>query len=141
MVQNSSSDRAVSGTEDRSTIRVATMVESIVGCKWSLRLLQHLADGCSRPSALLRTCPGLSAKVMNERLRKKLRFGILERTVSGEKPPVEVNYVLTPFGRRFLVILDEVRRLQEAVDSATMSGSGEIQKAVPRSGRPTRRRT
>lgn len=139
MVQNSSSDRTVSGTEDRGPIRVATMVESIVGCKWSLRLLQHLADGCSRPSALLRTCSGLSAKVMNERLRKMLRFGILERTVLGEKPPVEVNYVLTPFGRRFVGILDEVRRLQEAVDSATMSGSGEFQKAAPRSGRLTRR--
>lgn len=92
------------------------MVESIIGCKWSVRLLGLLADGSARPSALLRACPGLSAKVMNERLRKMRRFGIVRRTVFGEKPPVEVEYELTPFGRRFMAIIEGVRRLQEAVD-------------------------
>jgi len=92
------------------------MVESIIGCKWSVRLLGLLADGSARPSALLRACPGLSAKVMNERLRKMRRFGIVRRTVFGEKPPVEVEYELTPFGRHFMAIIEGVRRLQEAVD-------------------------
>ncbi len=54
---------------------------------------------------------------MNERLRKMLRLGILDRTVCGEKPPVEVHYRLTPFGRRFLRIIREVQRLQEAVNA------------------------
>lgn len=100
---------------------VASMVESIVGCKWSVRLLQLCAEGHARPSALLRACPGLSAKVLNERLRKMLRFGILERVVRGEKPPLEVEYRLTPFGRRFVRILDEVRRLQDAVDAGELA--------------------
>jgi DNA-binding HxlR family transcriptional regulator len=102
------------------TIPVAAMVESIVGCKWSLRLLDRFADGLSRPSELLRACPSLSAKVMNERLRKMVRFGIVERTVFGDKPPVEVVYVLTAFGRRFMSILDEVRRLQAAIDDGPL---------------------
>jgi len=51
-----------------------------------------------------------------------IRFGIVQRTVFGDKPPVEVAYKLTPFGRRFLRILDEVRRLQEAVDHGTVRG-------------------
>jgi DNA-binding HxlR family transcriptional regulator len=101
---------------EHKAVPVAAMVESIIGCKWSVLLLGLLADGCTRPSALLRACPGLSAKVMNERLRKMMRFGIARRTVFGEKPPVEVEYVLTPFGRRFMTILREVRRLQDAVD-------------------------
>lgn len=96
------------------------MVESIVGCKWSVRLLQLCAEGHRRPSAFLRSCPGLSAKVMNERLRKMTRFGIVQRTVFGEKPPVEVEYRLTPFGLRFMGILEEVRRLQEAVDQGRL---------------------
>lgn len=95
---------------------VAEMVENIIGCKWSVHLLQLVAEGCHRPSGLLRASPGLSAKVMNERLRKMLRFGILERAVRGEKPPLEVEYRLTRFGRRFLRIIEEVRRLQAAVD-------------------------
>ena len=120
MVPFDSSTQAAPRPAEGGGIPVAAMVESIVGCKWSVRLLQLCADGHTRPSALLRASPGLSAKVMNERLRKMIRFGILRRTVLGEKPPVEVEYRLTPFGRRFLRILGEVRRLQEAVDSGAV---------------------
>lgn len=139
MVQNDSSAGVPREPKDGSPIPVASMVESIVGCKWSVRLLRLCADGYSRPSALLRACPGLSAKVMNERLRKVTRFGIMQRTVFGEKPPVQVEYVLTSFGRRFMGVLEEVRRLQEAVDNEALSKSGKIQKEAIRSGRLTRR--
>ena len=51
------------GREDPDEVLpVASMVEQIVGCKWSVTLLQACADGHRRPSALLRACPGLSAK-------------------------------------------------------------------------------
>jgi len=106
-------------------VPVASMVESIVGCKWSIRLLQLCAEGNHRPSALLRACTGLSAKVMNERLRKMTRFGIMHRTVHGEKPPVEVEYRLTPFGRRFMGILEEVQRLQQAVECGAIGETGD----------------
>lgn len=108
-------------------IPVATMVESIVGCKWSLSLLRLAADGTRRPSALLRGCPGLSAKVMNERLQKMVRFGILQRSVAGEKPPIEVDYALTTFGQRFIDLLDEVRRLQRDLDGGHIAGAGDRQ--------------
>jgi DNA-binding HxlR family transcriptional regulator len=132
MVQNGrdSSNLAVGTSpspQEGSEIPVAVMVESIVGCKWSVRLLMLLADGLSRPSALLRACPGLSAKVMNERLRKMTRFGMVQRTVFGEKPPVEVDYILTPFGIRFMKILDEVQQLQEVVDNGTIFEDNEFQ--------------
>ena len=113
-------------SERSGTVPVAAMVENIVGCKWSLRLLALIAEGTIRPGAMQRACPGLSAKVLNERLRKLVRFGIVERKVRGEKPPVEVAYPLTRFGRRFVKILREVRRLQEELDrgAASMSDSG-----------------
>lgn len=97
---------------------VAGMVEDIVGCKWSMRLLGIVAAGCSRPSALLRECEGLSAKVMNERLNKMMRFGIVQRVVIGEKPPLEVQYTLTPFGNRFNDLISQVHRLQAELDSS-----------------------
>jgi len=116
MVQDHPSAQSKPEIQNRVPTPVAAMVEGIVGCKWSVRLLGLIADGCHRPSALLRRCPDLSAKVMNERLRKMIRFGILQRAVFGEKPPIEVEYRLTRFGLRFMRILEEVRRLQEAVD-------------------------
>ena len=120
MVHYDSSDSAGSASTDDRPIPVAAMVESIIGCKWSLGILGLLATGCHRPSALLRASPGLSAKVMNERLQKMMRFGIVNRRVFGVKPPVEVEYLLTPLGQRFLRIIEEVRRLQEAVDRGTL---------------------
>lgn len=139
MVHDDPSAHAIPATNDAKAIPVASMVESIVGCKWSVGLLRLLADGCSRPSAILRASTGLSAKVMNERLRKMLRFGIVSRTVFGDKPPVEVEYVLTPFGRRFIGIIEEVRRLQEAVDRGAISESAAVRKEAVQCGRLTSR--
>ena len=139
MVQNDPSVSRQPEAVAANSTPVAAMVESIVGCKWSVRILQLCAEDHCRPSALLRACPGLSAKVMNERLRKMNRFGIVLRTVLGEKPPVEVEYSLTPFGLRFMGILDEVRRLQEAVDHGTVSEAKETLKKVTRGGRRTSR--
>ena len=127
MDQNRVSAQSATEAQSRGKTPVASMVEGIVGCEWSVRLLGLVADGCHRPSALLRGCPDLSAKVMNERLHKMIRFGILQRTVFGEKPPVEVAYRLTRFGLRFMCILEEVRRLQEAVDQRTVLEPDETQ--------------
>ena len=63
----------------------------MVVCKRSVRLLRFLADKCSRPSALLWAYPSPSAKVMNKRLRKMIRCGIVKRTVLDEKSPVELE--------------------------------------------------
>ena len=106
--------------ERQDAVPVAVQVENVLGCKWSVRLLQLLAQGCSRPSAILRSCPGLSAKVMNERWRMMIRYGIVQRTVFGDRPPIQVEYALTAFGRRFIRILDEVRRLQDDLDNGTL---------------------
>lgn len=94
---------------------VAAMVESIVGCKWSLHVLDLVRRGVNRPGAMTRAVRGLSTKVLNERLTKMLLFGILERTAYPEVPP-RVEYRFTDFGRRFLSILDRIEELQRGVD-------------------------
>ena len=139
MVQNDTSGHAHRASCDENPIPIASMVESIIGCKWSVRLLQLCTENHHRPSAFLRACPGLSAKVMSERLGKMMRFGLMKRTVFGEKPPVEVEYRLTPLGRRFMSIVEEVRRLQEANDHGALSESDETQNEAKRGNRLTRR--
>jgi DNA-binding HxlR family transcriptional regulator len=90
------------------------MVEDIVGCKWSLCVLDLIEQGCSRPGVMQRSVSGLSAKVLNERLRKLLRYGIIERQVYAEVPP-HVEYRLTPFGRRFNRVLAAIRELDREI--------------------------
>lgn len=120
MVDRDSSAGGPRRLRDGGSAAVTSILESVIGCKWSVRLLQLCSEGCRRPSAMLRACPGLSAKVLNERLRKMTRLGILQRTVFGEKPPVTVEYRLTPLGSRFMTIIAEVRRLQEDVDRGVL---------------------
>jgi DNA-binding HxlR family transcriptional regulator len=95
-------------------LAAARMVEDIVGCKWSLCVLELVERGVTRPGAMQRSVQGLSAKVLNERLRKLLRFGIIDRQVYAEVPP-HVEYRLTPFGRRFSRVLAEIRALEESI--------------------------
>ncbi|HWQ40339.1 MAG TPA: helix-turn-helix domain-containing protein [Burkholderiales bacterium] len=95
--------------------RVSAMVEDIVGCKWSLHVLGLVRRGVRRPGAMQKSVEGLTTKVLNERLRKLMRFGILEKRAYPEIPP-RVEYHLTSFGRRFTRLLDDIERLQAGLD-------------------------
>lgn len=96
--------------------RVAPMVEDMIGCKWSLAVLAQIRHGVQRPGEIERSIDGLSKKVMNERLRKLQRFGIVDKRVFAEVPP-RVEYRLTPFGKRFSKVLDGIEKLQRALDA------------------------
>ena len=91
---------------------VHQMFEACIGCKWTLHVLGQIRKGVRRPGALERSAPGLTSKVLNERLQKLLRFGIIDKTVYPETPP-RVEYELTAFGRRFVGILDQIDALRE----------------------------
>jgi DNA-binding HxlR family transcriptional regulator len=94
--------------------RTARMVETIYGCKWSLTVYQLLANDIKRPGEMVRSVEGLTTKVLNECLRKNVAFGIIERIAYPEIPP-RVEYVVTPFGRKFIRILDELGKLQKEI--------------------------
>lgn len=90
---------------------VKGMVESIIGCKWSLAVLTMVRDGINRPGAMTREQIGLTTKVLNERLRKLSRFGILVKESFPEVPP-RVEYRFTGFGKKFLALLDTIEALE-----------------------------
>ncbi len=90
---------------------LAAMFESCIGCKWTLRVLAHVRAGVNRPGAIERATPGLTAKVLAERLAKLVAFGIFEKQVFAEMPP-RVEYSLTAFGQRFAGILDQIESLR-----------------------------
>ena len=95
--------------------RAARMVETIYGCKWSLTVYQLLAQGINRPGEMVRSVEGLTTKVLNSCLKKNIEFGILERIEFNEIPP-RVEYKVTPFGEKFLAILDEIEKLQFSLE-------------------------
>ena len=95
--------------------RSARMVETIYGWKWSLTVYQLLANGINRPGEMVRSVEGLSTKVLNECLKRNVEFGILDKQMFNELPP-RVEYQVTPFGEKFLLILDQLENLQNEID-------------------------
>jgi DNA-binding HxlR family transcriptional regulator len=100
----------------RNGTSAAAMVEYIVGCKWSIRILSLIAQGVDRPGAITRSIDGLTTKVQSDCLHKMVNFGILEKISYPEVPP-RVEYQLTKFGKKFMAILDEITELQQEIDS------------------------
>lgn len=105
------------GTKPVPRVAVSEVVENVLGCKWTLHVLAQIRDGVNRPGQLVRSADGLTTKVLNERLAKLVRFGVLEKRSFPEVPP-RVEYRITPFGRRLNRVLDEVLALQRDVDTA-----------------------
>lgn len=102
-------------SDNASPPTVSRMVEDIVGCKWSLAVLGAVRGGVVRPGAIEHAIDGVSKKVLNERLAKLVRFGILAKTSYAELPP-RVEYQLTPFGQKFCGLLDGVDALQRDIE-------------------------
>lgn len=95
--------------------RIARMVETIFGCKWSLTVYQLLEQGVCRPGEMVRVVEGLSKKVLYDCLNKNVEFGILERVAYSEVPP-RVEYQFTPFGTKFTQVLQQIENLQNELE-------------------------
>lgn len=91
-------------------VRLTRLAEDVLGCKWSLTVLRLVREGVTRPGAMERAVDGLTAKVLQERLKKLVDHGVLVRTAYPEIPP-RVEYALSPLGERFTAVLDALRAL------------------------------
>lgn len=70
----------------------------IVGKRWTGAILYSLYFGRSRFSELTAAVPGLSGRLLSERLKELEAEGIVRRTVFPETP-VRIEYQLTEKGR------------------------------------------
>lgn len=95
---------------------VLSIAEDVLGCKWSLTVLQLVRTGVCRPGAMARSVEGLTTKVLNERLKKLTNYKILQRRAYPEIPP-RVEYCFTDFGLRLIPILDSIEALQSEFET------------------------
>ena len=95
--------------------RAGVILEAVIGCKWSLTIYHLMRLGINRPGAMERSVTGLSAKVLNDCLRRNVDLGILEKRSFPEIPP-RVEYHFTPFGLRFEKVIEAVQELQRDLD-------------------------
>ncbi len=93
---------------ERTTYR---RLEDVVGCKWSAAIVAALGRGVHRPGQLERFIPGISTKVLTERLRRMLAYGLITRTEYPEVP-LRVEYHLTPVGEKLASVIEQLRALE-----------------------------
>lgn len=89
-------------------------LEDVVGCKWSVSVLQAIAEGVTRPGGLERHIAGISTKVLNERLRKLGAYGLLTKKIYSELP-LKTEYSLTASGKKLVKILEQIKALDQQI--------------------------
>lgn len=85
-------------------------ISDILGCKWTVVVLRNIAVGVNRPGALTKQIAGLSTKVLNERVKKLVRYRIITKSVFNELPP-RVEYRLTALGQKIIRVLAELDKI------------------------------
>ncbi len=70
----------------------------LVGRRWTGAILMVLLQGASRFTDIVHAVPGLSDRLLSERLKELEAEGIVSRTVHPETP-VRIEYQLTEKGR------------------------------------------
>ena len=95
-------------------------LEDVVGCKWSAAVVGALQHGVSRPGQLERYIPGISTKILNERLRKLVAYGLATR-VDHSAAILHVEYRLTSTGAKLASVIEQLHALH-AKHSALQTG-------------------
>lgn len=81
---------------------------ALLGKRWTGLILRALFSGSSRFSSICAYVPGLSDRLLSERLKELEQQGIVERRVYAETP-VRVEYVLTSKGEELRTVVDAVQ--------------------------------
>lgn len=80
---------------------------AIVGGAWTPNIIWYLSAGPRRFSELRGDIPGISAKVLTQRLRQLEADGAVERKVKPTSPP-SVEYSLTELGEELVPAIEAI---------------------------------
>jgi DNA-binding HxlR family transcriptional regulator len=100
-------------------------LEDVIGCKWSAGVLAAVHQGVRRPGELERYVPGISKKVLQERLHKLLDYRLVTRSEGRDGRRPRVEYALTPTGRKLARLIENLRELQAEHNSRRAARAGD----------------
>jgi DNA-binding HxlR family transcriptional regulator len=91
--------------DDQSFHCPVELTLDVIGGKWATVVLAHLKEGVHRYGELRRKIPGVSEKVLVQRLRGLEARGLVARRADGGTPP-GVEYRLTEEGLSLVPVLE-----------------------------------
>jgi DNA-binding HxlR family transcriptional regulator len=83
----------------------SVLTKEVLHGKWKSTLLSCIAQGIQRPSAMQRTIPSATRRVLNVQLAELEQHGLVRKTVFPELPP-KVEYHLTSLGESLLPVIE-----------------------------------
>jgi len=83
----------------------------LIGKRWFLLILLeiHKGEGSKRYSEVRKSMPGITAKVLSQRLKELCRLGMVEKKVFSETFPVTCEYSLTSKGKDLIRIVKSIK--------------------------------
>jgi len=88
-------------------------ITQVLGCKWSVLILDAIRRGVCRPGRISREIEGLPVRVMHRCMSRLTKDGLIAKE-SLEGKTLHVEYSLTDQGRQFLAVVDAVKDLSES---------------------------
>lgn len=85
---------------------------TFLGKRWTGLILRVLLEGEFRFSEILESVPGLSSRLLTERLKEMEEAGLVLREVRNEYP-IKVEYRLTDKGRSLEPVIREMQAYAE----------------------------
>tara|TARA_R110000868_G_scaffold344468_1_gene605475 strand:+ start:575 stop:943 length:369 start_codon:yes stop_codon:yes gene_type:complete len=76
-----------------------------IGGKWKSVILIYLIDGKKRYNELYKLISHITERTLSLQLKQLEEDGLITRKVYTKKPPLKVEYALTPFGETLVPVL------------------------------------
>jgi DNA-binding HxlR family transcriptional regulator len=116
-----------------------TCAFDLLGKRWTALIVDLLLQRPARFSELAEAVPGLSNRVMTDRLRELTDAGLVDREVD-PGPPTTITYALTPLGEHLRPALEALRVWARELPAASEArcaepGDGRLKRSAGSSGR------
>lgn len=99
----------MSEAHDPTSCESLTPVFALLGKRWTGLIIGTLLSGPTRFAEIRRKVPGVSERMVSDRLNELIAAGLVERRVL-DGPPVGVEYRLTDRGQALRPALNELGR-------------------------------
>lgn len=92
-----------------------SLTMGIIGGKWKTVILFHLRNEKLRYNQLRKSMPTVTERTLSLQLKALEEDGLIKRKVYTSKPPLKVEYSLTPFGKSSIPLIQAIAEWGDTV--------------------------
>lgn len=94
--------------KDKTFSCSTSIAMELIGGKWKSVILIYLVDSKKRYNELYKLISTITERTLSLQLKQLEKDGLITRKVYTKKPPLKVEYALTPFGKSLAPVLKAI---------------------------------